>query len=80
MARVLRVEGASEVHDGPQPDTAPERAPVPGPHPVEDSAGPHHDVSLRGGEAHEVAQHAFLVDQLEAGRTTASEVDIDGGA
>ena len=80
MARVLRLEVPSEVDDRSQSDASPQRAPVPGPNPIEDCPGPDHGVSLCGREASEVAQNPLVVVQLEAGRPATGEVGIDSHA
>jgi len=80
MARVFRLEVPREVNDRPQPDAAPLRAPVAGPHPLEHRPRPDHGVARSRGEAREVAQDSFRIGQLKAGRPAIGEVGIDCGA
>ena len=74
MARVLRLEVASEVHDSPQSDALPQWASVLCPNPLEDSPGANKGFSLRGGEASEVAKDPFVIVQLESGCATTGEI------
>ncbi len=78
MAIVLRVEVASEVDDRPQSNTAPQRAAMPDPNPLQDGSGPNKGVSLCAGKASEVTKDPLVILQLISGSPTLREVGING--
>jgi hypothetical protein len=77
MASVLRVQVAAQVDEGALSNAASQRATMAVPEPLQNGGGTHKRIALGHSEARVVSENPFVILQLESGRPTSGEVEVD---